>query len=148
MAGARRFWLWLSLSVTPVLIGVTALWLQVLEIDPHAGLRVAADASGSGVLLAVGGVAVLCALVAAPSPSIHFFGYAFWAISLAVGVGYIGVRALINHLGGLQGEVAGPVWVTVVLAAAAAALLFALLALMVHIVVELREQGIAASLEG
>lgn len=132
-------WRLLSLLAAPYLVFVGLLGFDALLVErerivpsdigpvPPAAIAVAVTA----------GVGALSGMVAARG-AVHFFGYAFYSVALAIGLGYGSVRALINKYGGLAGEVPGPPWLTAVLLWGAGLALAGIVAIATQVVVELR----------
>jgi hypothetical protein len=133
-------WRLLSLLAAPylVLTGLVGFDALLVERDRVVPSDIGQVPPAVIAVSVTAGVGVLAGMVAARSAAVHFFGYAFYSVALAVGLGYGSVRALINQYGGLAGEPPGPAWLTGVLLGGAGLALAGMVAIAIQIVVELR----------
>jgi hypothetical protein len=133
-------WRLLSLLAAPylVFIGLVGFDALLVERERVVASDVGQVPPGAIAVAVTAGVGVLAGMVAARSAAVHFFGYAFYSVALALGLGYGSVRALINKYGGLAGEPPGPPWLTGVLLGGAGLALAGIVAIAIQIVVELR----------
>jgi hypothetical protein len=136
----RRRTLWRALSVAPLplLLGLYALWQDLLRLET-AGLRVRWDRDMfvNWVVMALGTLLVVALFWSRKRP-LRILGYAFHSLLLSFGFGAAGVIAVVNGLGGPHGDLGAPTWALVTLAATALACALAVLADAALLVADIR----------
>jgi hypothetical protein len=136
----RRRTLWRALSVAPLplLLGLYALWQDLLRLET-AGLRVRWDRDMfvNWVVMALGTLLVVALFWSRKRP-LRILGYAFHSLLLSFGFGAAGVIAVVNGLGGPHGDLGAPTWALVALAATALACALAVLADAALLVADIR----------
>jgi hypothetical protein len=121
-------WRLLAAAAVPVMVGLWALWRDVLLLEAAGLTRVGGPRQlAEWVLLSVATVG-LAATFWSASRSLRVLGYTFYALLLSVAFGVAGVLGVMHAFGGPQGNLGAPAWGLVALSLAAAACVGSLLA--------------------
>lgn len=120
---AARLWRWLILLPIPYFVAVGVTWSA-----GRGGRTLSALAAGASLAFA--------SLMWSRARGLRVAGYLGHALALTAAFGVGGALAVFNALGGVQGEPAGPLWLTLVLGVGAAASILSLVPLAAVVVAD------------